>query len=307
MRLFKQMIQTLFVSLVWIKYLCRTDTNTMYQDVHSDMMNQERIPKSLFEALKICKIQDRRPQYSIDDLIEALKQKVEMGANPHEGDLIDLIIEIFKIPFGPNVLTGKGIEKLKKAILLPGEMASFAEHIRKQQKSCFGCGKEFSNDESVVITHSDGSDRLFCLRCINPTVTPCPNCHKTIPFSERFTTKKIKDCPAHGGDIKKKEKGLDDLFRERLQVAQANRIQVDLLPASYIREEWVHLNNADPLDVDRANQLRFNPGPGQAEYYFRDAGLINQAAPPVVQDIHIEDPPRYAGPNEDDEDERNLF
>ena len=106
---------------------------------------------------------------SLDDLINQICEQVRGAAfngTDTDVDFIDTIVQILQLQFGKNTISGKGMERLRKAILLPAELAALKLHLRDQVLSCAACGVELRGN-SLVVLHkdNDAGPELMCLEC----------------------------------------------------------------------------------------------------------------------------------------------
>ena len=128
---------------------------------------------------------------NIDDLINHLiSQLTVRESEVKDKTLIDAIVETLKLPFVGSVLAGNTLQSLKKAILVPDELAGLQERLAQKELHCSNCGHRFINGEMVSI-HGTGTGRsnpqLYCTSCYTPGYSVCNYCKTTKPFSKAVT------------------------------------------------------------------------------------------------------------------------
>ncbi len=198
MRLLPDMIKQYFVMLTYTKYRLGVDFPQIYLDLYNHYKEGRFKDAVLVRALQISRIEQQDPKYSVDELIDSFKKGIAYPGNATaEGDLIDLLIEALNSPFSNNILTGKTISQLRKLLMSPEELVGFKERIRANKLACSGCGAELHEKEAVTFDLNNGQPTFYCNLCLQPTLVACPGCKKRTVFSERFTSKKFKDCSSH--------------------------------------------------------------------------------------------------------------
>lgn len=108
----------------------------------------------------------------IDHLVEQLDGVSEQ--TKHHPTLIDMIVEVLQSPYARNVLAGRTLTQLKRAVMLPEDMIKVGEAIRKEM-FCAGCGKAFQNREMCSANANDegGGMAFYCTRCVCPSYAAC--------------------------------------------------------------------------------------------------------------------------------------
>lgn len=101
-------------------------------------------------------------------------------------DLIDIIVNTLQLPYPRNLLGGKTLEQLSRAILLPEELGKLTSRLKEREMSCGNCGKELHVGESVTIQGEGKSRSLMCTVCYTPELFAC-GCRKGVgPFPQKF-------------------------------------------------------------------------------------------------------------------------
>ena len=149
-----------------------------------------------------------KAESGLDDTIDEMmamvsKQLKEAQDGSNEGnysDLIDTLVTVLQLPYARNTLSGKTMQSLKKALLLPSELNGIKETLKKKERHCAGCGHKFVSSEVATITTGEQDEGLLmCIKCIIPTYIRCSGCDKVVALSDKdrkFFTRKF-DCGTH--------------------------------------------------------------------------------------------------------------
>jgi hypothetical protein len=150
--------------------------------------------------------------FNYDISLEELRaQIVEQFDHPtHEKDLIDTIVAALQATDVGSVLSGRTIETLRKAILLPEELTELKEKLRVRTIGCNKCGRELNGYECVVMQENPNEThkeiRLYCVRCAYPEIVACSTCKTgTVRLPEEVVNslRKARQCD----DCKEKASG----------------------------------------------------------------------------------------------------
>lgn len=244
MRLIPTMTQQYFVLLAYLRFRIGGDFPSIYSDLYN-YYREGRIKDPLIvRALHKAGIEDQNPKHSLEELIEFFKNRIAYPPNAsEEGDLIDLLLEALNSPYGQNVLTGKTLASLRKSLMQPEELVAFKERIRNNKVGCAGCGVELEEREAITLSIDKGQVTLYCSLCLQATNVACPGCRKKVPFSERYTTKKWKDCSSHDNGDKRVD-----------EVAPKKALDPDVM-------NWAQRAMANAREGRRAAPVRVRPGP----------------------------------------------
>lgn len=127
-------------------------------------------------------------EFNLNQLIEELAEQIQKAESPNaDGRLIDEIVRILKFPFVRNRLSREQINGLKRAILMPDEVAVINNELRPLEMMCADCGAALHSGEMVTLMLQEGRnpDRyVFCVRCQPPEIMPCQNCREVHPLSK---------------------------------------------------------------------------------------------------------------------------
>lgn len=139
-----------------------------------------------------------------DSFMLNLKEQLEQGqtSTAHHPGLIDLMVDVLQAPHSRNVLAGKTLNLLRKAMLFPEEMSKVGEAILKE-KSCASCGKAFNEREVCTAGQTEnGGMAFFCSRCISPVFAACKHteCDGAAEIDSKIIAKLFDkcDCGQHG-------------------------------------------------------------------------------------------------------------
>ena len=116
----------------------------------------------------------------IDEVIESLRKSLEASSHQDytgDADLIDLIVNTLQLPHAKATLSGKLLEQLKKAILLPDERAKLTEMVEAKELACEGCGRQLQRGEMMMYA---GYGTFFCHNCEIPNVVACHKCKENV-------------------------------------------------------------------------------------------------------------------------------
>ena len=155
-------------------------------------------------------------------------QLVGSPSTAHYPTLIDIVVDLLQAPYARNVMSGRNLQQLRRAILLPEEMIKFGESVRKEM-GCAGCGKTFVNGEMTSFRTDGDETAFYCTRCTTPTLGACrvnsgSPCEGAGEIDNKHLTKILQrtDCGSH---TPAKDKPKEPTVAEMLE---ANRIRQEL-------------------------------------------------------------------------------
>jgi hypothetical protein len=141
---------------------------------------------------------------SLDQMLEELAEQLSGSSGSSEdrasdGDLIDQLVFILGLPFIRNVLSADVIQDLRRALLIPAEMAPLVERLKTREWSCFRCQHIFVYGEMITIGGDGHEIVLICSRCQRPKLMSCDHCVRQARFSAKFvkTLGTLVDCGGH--------------------------------------------------------------------------------------------------------------
>lgn len=165
-----------------------------------------------------------------------LQDQLVNGSNrAHHPTLIDIVVDLLQAPYARNVVSGRNLQSLRRAILLPEEMIKFGESIRKEM-GCAGCGKTFAKGEMASFHHEaegdGGGAAFYCTRCVVPTLAACHSgdghCEGAGELDSKHLTKTLhnRNCGDHAppktGDPMKED---EERMRRDLEAVAAQQPQ----------------------------------------------------------------------------------
>lgn len=140
-------------------------------------------------------------EYLLGQMVEALGVRGADGTAHHPA-LIDTIVDILQQPHSRSALSGRTLQALRRAVLLPEEMTKFSESARKELH-CGSCGKALVSGEMVTFQEGNEGPGFFCTRCTRPAFVACHagdgKCDGFSPLDRKMLDKSIgkPDCGHH--------------------------------------------------------------------------------------------------------------
>src|SRR6267154_2992839 len=206
----------------------------------------------------------------LDELSTQINQKVNSRGD-HDGDLIDTMVKILKSPRGLNILSGKNLDQLRKAILLPEELAGLKTKLSKNELSCGSCGRELKSGDMLTMTRDmSGVAVISCTICSIPRFIPCPNkCENHIELSpslrksiQRTTETKCQTCAEKKKSklaepaVSVSEPDIDETTSDELELDGEDDDQQD--------DEYLDEGDEDnsPFTLDEEAEVIQSGGPG---------------------------------------------
>lgn len=188
-RLYREMAETLLMLLLFIK-----DRGVSLRDVRNyaeenwyrvDTRNatQEETVAVVRYALESPSADPPTFDSLIKTLVSQLRAKV-YGDSRKEGDLIDRLVRALGLPYSRNVIGGSTMDALKKALLLPEELAGLNKRLTEKEKSCGMCGHNMERGDLASIFYDGTGYIIVCANCSTPSHLPCGYCGtERIPLS----------------------------------------------------------------------------------------------------------------------------
>jgi hypothetical protein len=153
--------------------------------------------------------EDSSYNINVNKLIEEIADQLN-STNPNEdATIIDSIVRILRLPLSDNILAGRTLDQLRKAILLPEEVRGLTDRLNDIELSCASCGAKLIQGEMVVLRkkYTAKNNCIMCLRCSTPTTVGCKQIHNDTVYngtvceghahlSKRFITslRKLQKC-----------------------------------------------------------------------------------------------------------------
>jgi hypothetical protein len=142
---------------------------------------------------------------TLDELIDVLASAVRDHRHGVKGDanLVDAIVDVIQLPFSRNILAGRNMQDLRRAVLVPSEAVGLADRLKKKETQCASCGHIFQHRELVVPASDSASQVLYCFRCLEPDYVSCQHsgCNNVVPVGKVYVRKNASkggaDCGYH--------------------------------------------------------------------------------------------------------------
>lgn len=161
---------------------------------------------------------DMDPPATMQDTIGTLQKvlnDIDKG-KVKDGDLIDVIVKTLQLPYARSAISGKALSDIRKALLLPSEMAGLTA-LKQRELSCLSCGHKFVDGEMTTVTQMDNGVNvgLWCTNCSRPKYVACSKCEESTELSKpvgRALAKTKFECAKHLNEraevkVKAKEDG----------------------------------------------------------------------------------------------------
>jgi hypothetical protein len=145
-------------------------------------------------------------QAKIRELLALLCQQLDDNdRSAYDASLVDLMAKFLREDrWQPNRLHGESFQTLRRAILIPSELAQLDQQLRNTFV-CTACGTRLEHGVLSTLIFGDASGpEARCVRCAPPLASVCPDptCKEIVPLTEEqqmALAKALPACPAHGG------------------------------------------------------------------------------------------------------------
>lgn len=156
---------------------------------------RDRYPAMFVEAGVMASAGEVSGNEVFDTLVE------QVNAEPFEPDLIDKLVQILGLPHLENRIGFAVLAKLRKALMLPGEIRSVMAELDATW-FCANCRSPFEQGDLLTVKRVSANGTtalvLYCGRCIEPTYIRCEGTHHhRIPVSAGFHRTLRKCLDAH--------------------------------------------------------------------------------------------------------------
>ena len=209
-RQYREFFEKVFLTLLYLQYR----KGTTPRDVVQNAVDYWHHPGSVGHFEGIEKVQ-RCAQHILenghalgegmyDEMIVELADQLLVDSEKgfKDGSLIDRLVRILGLPYARNTLNSRVLVDLRKALLLPDEMAQLGERLEQKEMRCAGCTHQFVNHEMVTVS-KDGHDTLIhCMKCHRPSFVPCLKCDDRAVAVDKKLHKLLEqqwDCGYHDG------------------------------------------------------------------------------------------------------------
>lgn len=122
--------------------------------------------------------EDARIDEMIGRIVEQLDATDGSGAGESNSTLIDKMVAALQETYGRNILSGKTLEALRKALLLPSESDGLYKRLAAKEMSCANCGHGFIVGEMGAfvadkVTNGTATFMVYCTKCYKPSLMAC--------------------------------------------------------------------------------------------------------------------------------------
>lgn len=131
----------------------------------------------------------------LSDLLVKIMWETRNAKSDNDGDLIDKMVASLQLPYARNI-QARYLQDLKRALLLPSEMAALGPRMMERELGCAGCGKPLNSGEMMTIQYRNGETTINCTRCAKPSYISCDYCGKATGLSKSLGAffKKVHSC-----------------------------------------------------------------------------------------------------------------
>lgn len=217
LRQYRQFFEKIFLALLYIRFRKSSQPRDVVQYAidswhHSvpGMLPFEGMEKVQQCARQVLENSDGLGEGSYEELLVELADQLNDDSTKSfkDGSLIDRIVRTLGLPYARNHLNSRILADLRKALLLPDEMAQLGERLEQKEMRCAGCTRQFVSNEMTTVMR-DGHDTLiYCMKCHKPTYIACSKCDERIVSIDKKVHKILEqpwDCGCHDGTVKPAE------------------------------------------------------------------------------------------------------
>ena len=184
-RLYASLVEYMLLALLYVKDTAGTRaTEIVFDNAVSNWYKPKYSNEGYHKVVALVRnMLDTRPMSSfgeIDDAIKTTQESLATYNSPvsfRDSDLIELIVKTLQLPHARAALSGKALEQLKRAILLPDERAKLNEIIEAKELACIGCGRRLQRGEMMMYA---GDGQFFCHNCEIPNIVACSKCKEGV-------------------------------------------------------------------------------------------------------------------------------
>ncbi len=214
-RIYKHAAEVALMALEWVRYQgynvaqIRKDIGGRYPDNSSNIVYKK--------VMAAYANYDGKTTVEESAKIIATALEHDRASAGGERELIDRIVDVLKLPYSKNVISGSQLASLSKAILVPDELIGLSEKLKKAEQSCSSCGHDFDEGEIGVQYKQDGvRNSWLCTMCYTPKKMSC-SCKKSMRLPDKlgeFLKNQNVKCDSCVG--KKSKKGLGSISADGL-------------------------------------------------------------------------------------------
>lgn len=194
-KLYYRTAMHLFAYMLFLKRNVKHDIGYVLENLRDDGALSDPEQSLIYKLRKSYDAGESKEELS--DILSLLEKQIcYFDPASKERTLIDAIVSALQLPFAKGVLSGKALEKLKKAILLPDEIASFAAILEAKEQTCASCARALHDHELTTFVRGEG---MFCFRCLNPRYAACSRCEDgVVEVGASFEKLRKGSCKNHG-------------------------------------------------------------------------------------------------------------
>lgn len=219
-RLYRALLERMFVALAYERYAAGFDLKQSAQWVRDRLSGSgaaaeygsgeltTRVGKEVYYLRNVSQVFNTPGSMDdlLKDILDVLEQSAKSTSHNGDGDLIDSIVSALKLPYAGNVLSGTTMGYLKRALLLPEEIAQFQGRLTTREMSCTQCGHEFRTGEMATCMRvgDGGGYAFYCVTCYQPEYRICNKCSRTVQMDTRLYKAVAKGAPCEvcAGNVK---------------------------------------------------------------------------------------------------------
>jgi predicted RNA-binding Zn-ribbon protein involved in translation (DUF1610 family) len=198
-RLYRQQAQRVMVGLMYLRRL-----GYDFRQAFEYYGNQSAPKDPVLATALRSALQDRETTQmgTIENFIGELAPAINADGKFQQADstLVDLIVEICQLPYARANLSPRTMQELRRALLLPDELAGLNDRLRRREASCMSCGHAFQMGEAATVLTGPDGIILECMRCRLPMSVPCyasGDCDRNVPFGTAYTANATPNCGQH--------------------------------------------------------------------------------------------------------------
>ncbi len=188
LRFYREFVIKAMLVILWAKARARLGDCYQYVRDNRSIFTGTMPSSTLADFMDTIPFNGDQIEGSLDEMATEMAQ--QLCQLRVDGDLIDTMVHVLGLPHAASVLSGRTLEALRKAILLPDEIAGLRTRLAEQELHCSNCARPFvSNEMLCIVRNTTGtSPAIYCAACRTPTVRACTNCNSTNKVALSTTT-----------------------------------------------------------------------------------------------------------------------
>ena len=129
---------------------------------------------------------------NLSDMIQEMGEQIAKADSPNaDASIIDEIVRILRLPYARNNINADHLKLLKRAILMPDEVAALNASLNDIEGRCTACNRVFSSGEMVTYQkdeqrRGDTTPSIYCTICVPPDFARCGECGETHPSTKNL-------------------------------------------------------------------------------------------------------------------------